>query len=80
MIRYARSHTGIYVRGMNYLNEKSCYDHVAENIVENDKEKVLWDFVTQTDHTRHVLRPHVVAKDKQLDGTCVTDTEFPWDI
>ena len=60
------------------MNEK-WYEHKPEVVMENDKCKILWDFIVQTDQEIYVRRPDVIVvqRDKNLcniiDFACLYD-------
>ena len=60
------------------VKQKWC-EHKPEAVMGNDKCKILWDFIVQTDHEIHARRPDVtvVQKNKNvceiIDFTCLYD-------
>ena len=60
-------------------HEKSWYEHNPQNVVENDKCKILWDFTIQRDHYITARRPDIVVVNKN-DKTCLLiDVACPGD-
>ena len=45
------------------VNE-NWYKHETDKVVENDSQKILWDFTIQTDHIIEARRPDMVIIDK----------------
>ena len=41
------------------------YENEAEDVLENEDDKILWDFSIQTDHVIEAQRPDLVAVDKK---------------
>ena len=71
-------HWGICRKHVVEVKEK-WYEPNPRVVIKNDKCKILWDFIVQTDHKIYGRRPNVimVQKDKNLyqiiDFTCPYD-------
>ena len=55
------------------------YEHSSENVVNNEKCKLLWDFSIQTDKKLDHNRPDIVLVDKQSKCCLIIDVACPND-
>ena len=55
------------------------YEHSPENVKDNDKCKLLWDFSMQTDKKLDHNRPNIVLVDKQSKSCLIIDVTCPND-
>ena len=58
---------------------RNWYDHRPQNVTENTKVKILWDFSIQTDHVISARRPDIVFVNKEIDHTWIIDIAIPGD-
>ena len=55
------------------------YEHNPLSVVENDKFKILWDFVIQCDREVIARKPDIVVIDKEKKETKIIDIAIPGD-
>ena len=53
--------------------------HKPEPVLENETQKILWDFEIQTDHLMLVRRPDLVIINKKKRTCCIVDFAVPVD-
>ena len=61
-------------------HSKNWYDHRAEDVLENDDVKLLWDFNIRTDRVIEARRPDIVLIDKKNKEAFVVDVAIPGDF
>ena len=86
---YRRRHDGVAEAYINlhwdlcgqYEFERSdkWYEHSPENVEDNEKCKLLWDFLIQTDKKLDHNRPDIVLVDKQSKSCLIIDVACPND-
>ena len=52
-------------RKCNFEAGDEWYEHEPESVLENEDNKILWDFSIRTDHVIDVRRPDLVVVDKK---------------
>ena len=60
------------------VNDK-WYQHEPGPVIENDRCKILWNFVVQTDHFIQARRPDMMVIDKERNKAQVIDFAIPYD-
>ena len=55
------------------------YQHERGPVIENDRCKILWNFVVQTDHFIQARRPDMMVIDKERNKAQVIDFAIPYD-
>ena len=66
-------------RKCNFLPGDKWYKHEPVSVLENEDNKILWDFSIQTDHVIEARRPDLVAVDKKERSCKITDFAVPGD-
>ena len=51
-------------RKFNFEAGDKWYEHELESVLENEDNKILWDFNIQADHVMEAQRPDLVVVDK----------------
>ena len=65
-------------RKCNFEAGDKWYEREPESVLENEDDKILWDFSIQTDHVIEAWRPDLVVVDK--DRSCkIIDFAVPGD-
>ena len=64
----------------SFPHSKNWYDHRAEDVLENDDVKLLWDFNIRTDRVIEARRPDIVLIDKKNKEAFVVDVAIPGDF
>ena len=59
--------------------KEKWYEHKLEEVMENDKCKILWDFTVQTDHEICGRRPDVTVVQKDKNLYQIIDFACPYD-
>ena len=84
--KYKRRHDGLGKRihweicrkyGMKVAEK--WYEHQPKAVEENEKYKILWDFMVQTDHVIAVRRPDLIVLDKKNKVCQNIDFAVPYD-
>ena len=57
----------------------SWFLHYAEKVLENDRYKILWDFLIQCDRTIQACKPDLVLVDKRNKEAIIVDVAVPKD-
>ena len=55
------------------------YEHQSEAVQENERCKILWDFIIQTDHVIEARRPYMIVIDKETKFAKIIDFAIPYD-
>ena len=55
------------------------YDHKPEGVIENERAKILWDFMIQCDHQIEHRKPDFVLIEKESKQCWITDMACPAD-
>ena len=83
---YKRRHDGVGKRihweicrkyGMKVAQK--WYEHQPKAVEENEKYKILWDFMVQTDHVIAARRPDLIVLDKKNKVCQIIDFAVPYD-
>ena len=77
---YKRSHDNLativhwqLARKCNFEAGNKCYEHEPESVLENEDNKILWDFSIQTDHVVEAQRPNLVVVNKKRRNCKIID-------
>ena len=55
------------------------YEHQPDNVIENDRVKILWDHAIRTDRVIRAHRPDLTLIDKVNRKVALIDVSIPWD-
>ena len=67
----------IVLRKFHHINQ--CYMHKPESVLENEMQKILWDFKMQTDHPVQARRPNLVLINQKKRTGYPVDFVMPAD-
>ncbi len=67
------------VRKCGFERNETWYGHVPESVLENDDNKLLWDFSVRTDHGIGARRPDLVIIDMRDKSCQIIDVAIPED-
>ena len=66
-------------RKCNFEVGDNWYEHEPKKVLENEDDKMLWDFSIQTDHVIEARTPNLVVVDNKKRSCKITDFAVPGD-
>ena len=61
------------------MRSEKWYGNQPDGVVENEKCKILWDRIIQSDHVIEARRPDIVVVEKENSKANIVDIASPWD-
>ena len=78
MISWEKQYIGSLLE-CNFEAGDKWYEHEAENVLEYEDYKILWDFSIQTDHVIEAWRPDLIGVDKKERSCKIIDSAVTGD-